>query len=168
MSEDMLPEKRGVGRPVEWTEDRIADAKELYIELLKTGKTERQCNAVQDLPCYTRRLSWKQDPDFKARCEEASKIGVDAELGNLQDLMDDALLRVADGELPPHYVSLLNTMSQYYRWKAGKLNNEKYGDKFKQELSGANGTPIEFNVTFISNDDKLIDVTPDKEDKTDE
>jgi hypothetical protein len=71
--------KKKVGRP-EIPPDEVGRQRELYLSLLRLGKTEVEINAVEAMVAWDTRWRWLSDKQFSARRLEAQRQGVEFKL----------------------------------------------------------------------------------------
>lgn len=121
------------GRPIEWTEEKIKEAKELYLQLLAQGKTEEEINECDGVPSWAYRYKWRKDADFLTECQEAVEIGTEKELYELERLHKEILQRACDSEIPPHAVTAAENIAKHKRWKAGK-RTKTYAERTNIDL----------------------------------
>ncbi|MGY2808705.1 hypothetical protein [Bradyrhizobium sp. USDA 4506] len=67
------------GRPPIPEQD-VAALQELYLSLLRLGKTAVEINAVEGMVCWDTRWRWLADKEFSARRHEAQRQGVELQL----------------------------------------------------------------------------------------
>jgi hypothetical protein len=119
-------------------EERIA-------ERLETMSLRQICSRFDDVPDRaTIHRHMAANPEFATKCARAREENA--------EFMDDRILEIAQkvesGELEPKAGSVIISA---FQWRASKLAPKKYGDKLQQEVTGADGGPIQaaITVTFV-------------------
>jgi hypothetical protein len=124
-------------RLTEELEQKILDA-------LMDGKSMRQIADTEGMPSRSTMLRWMADEsiDFGAKCARARELQA--------EVMDDMVLDAAKACDESNYQSTKVKISAY-QWRASKLAPKKYGDKVQQEVTGADGGPIqsEHRIIFV-------------------
>jgi len=138
-------------RPVEWTEERIAEAKILYLQLLRAGMTEAQIDEVESVPCWDYRAQWKEDASYSDDVQRARSIGAERLLINAEKVLEDTYQRAVVDSASPQLVSVTDQIIKHARWKAAKFAPKVYGEKLQTEVSGVDGSPVkqELTVKFV-------------------
>lgn len=81
-------------------------------------------------------LMWiERDQDRSVRAREARRV-----TAQLWDEQATALIAKAGNSLD---LAKAKEIAHHYRWRASKISPKIYGDKVTQELTGANGGPIQ-------------------------
>ena len=142
----MEEEKNLGGRPVIWTPDKIVEAKQLYLALLKEGKTEYQINACEGLPSHPYRNEWLDDEEFAEQVKKARAIGATMILENYERDVELVYQMAIDEAASPQLVSVVKEKGTHARWKASKYNRQLYGDKNVTELQGSAENPVSVQV----------------------
>jgi hypothetical protein len=116
--------------------EKIEELKEIYLGLLRLGKTEREIDVVEGMVSWDTRWRWHIDAEFSAQCLNARKQGVEYSLIEhelrQQKVFEMGLDDVANKPL----VDALKEMGQHVRWKAAKLNRDTYGEKHDLTTNG--------------------------------
>lgn len=144
-----LPAKNKGGRPIEWTEDKVIIAKELYINLLRLGKTEREIDKVEEIPSHSQRCFWQEDNMFSERCAIARAEGAVYIIEEAEIKQEDAYERAIYDFASPQLISIVESMMKHARWKASKYNKRVFGDRSTTEVVGDPNRPIELKTVTI-------------------
>lgn len=139
-------------RPIEWTEERIEIAKELYLNLLRLGKTEREIDKVEEIPEHSQRCFWQRIPGFSEQCSEARAEGAVYILEEAEIKQEDAYERAICDSASPQLISIVKDIMAHARWKASKYNKRVYGDKNTTEIVGDPDKPLvtqTIEVTYV-------------------
>jgi hypothetical protein len=64
---------------------------------------------------------------------------------------DEMAVEVVVEAADPFELAKAKELAVHYRWRAKAANPRKYGDKVQNEITGANGGPLqsEFTVNFV-------------------
>ena len=141
-------------RPKTWTDERVIEAKKIYLAALAEGKTEADIDKMDTVPTWRYRYEWRQNKDFLTECHKAIEIGTEKELNDYEQLQREMLLEARTNAIPPHAITMLENIGKHKRWKAGK-RTKTYGDKITQEITGQDGAPLLSGITvkLIKSDD---------------
>ncbi|MDN3273379.1 hypothetical protein QWJ07_03930 [Frankia sp. RB7] len=120
---------------------------ELYLDLLRLGKTERDIDSVKGMPSWPTRYLWLADKKFSTHRLEAQAQGVELALVSHEERCLHVYDKALDDAANKPLVDLLKEMGQHARWKASKLNRAVYGEKVSTELTGKDGKAIETKAT---------------------
>ncbi len=145
-------EAKPVGRPRIWEGEKAEQAKELYLELLAQGYTERELAVVENLPSYEVRWQWLKDEEFSIQCHEARAIGAEFILGNAEEALEDTYQRALDDAASPQLIQATESKMRHARWKASKYNKRMYGDDRENNVN----VGIGINVREILADTRRI------------
>lgn len=140
--------KKKKGRPTGYTEE-IADE---ICERIANGESLRAICSAEHMPAKAMVFRWLQNrKDFSDRYEKSRESQADS-------LVDD-ILSIADSGENDTYIdeqgnkrvdtdciarSRLRVDAR--KWIAAKLRPIRYGDKVTQEVTGANGGPVEHKI----------------------
>jgi hypothetical protein len=95
--------------------EKVAQQQELYLSLLRLGKTEIEINAVPDMPCWDTRWRWLEDKAFSARRLEAQMQGVELGLVKHEIRCEEVYGKALDDAANKPLVDLLKEMGQQCR-----------------------------------------------------
>lgn len=142
------------GRPTEWTEELIAKAKELYLQLVTLGKSEREIDAVEEIPGWSQRYAWRKDPEFSTQLKEARLASGDVHAFEALGIVEHAYERALDEAASPQLVTAANNYAKMKMMVAAKLNKETWGDKVTIGGDAENPIKTDMNltVTFVKPD----------------
>jgi hypothetical protein len=123
---------------IEWTESM----KDRIFELISTGSSIAEIAGTEGFPAQSTFYRKMADDDefarFIARAREAQ-----------QDHEADYCIQLADSATPEDYnVKKLQIWAR--QWRASKLAPKKYGEKVHQEITGANGGPLQSQTVTIT------------------
>lgn len=114
---------------------------------------EAVCNDVSDTKTLTAiareqgvsigsLLAWiEAEPERSARVREAR-----AYTARLWDERAEEEIRLAEDEMG---MKKARELAHHYRWRAAKIAPRDYGDKVQQEITGANGGPIQLTKILL-------------------
>jgi hypothetical protein len=122
--------------------EKVTALQELYLALLRLGKTEIEINAVDGMVCWDTRYRWLADSGFSARRQEAQRQGVELQLISHEERLATVYEMGLDGASNKPLVDTLKEMGNHARWKASKLNRETYGEKSETTLKGDKDNPL--------------------------
>jgi len=146
------------GRPTDYTTD-LADA---ICERLAIGESMRSVARDESMPAMTTLFRWLREKEgFKQQYEIAKIESADAMSEDCIDIADnidgqpvmaDGIPLVVEGEM----VKVIDSVSVQHaklkvdtrKWLMSKMKPKKYGDKIAQELTGADGGPIQTDSVF--------------------
>lgn len=145
-----------VGRPTKYSQD-LADE---ICSQLADGKSLRSVCLADDMPDKRTIFRWlRTKQDFCHQYERAKAESADALTDEMLDIADDGsndwMKRhgkdneeywVVNGEHVQRSRLRLDTR----KWIASKLKPKKYGDKITNEVTGADGGPIEYRAKPFS------------------
>ena len=118
-------------------------------ELLSHGKSLREASEAEGVSHATV-LTWARDnEDFANQYRAAREVGDDVEFESLTDLADEEPERGPDGKVDPGWVTWQRNRVHARMWTLARKRPKKYGDKVQTELTGANGGPVQHEVTKI-------------------
>lgn len=126
------------GRPSDFTQE-IANK---ICEQLSEGQSLRSICLPEDMPARSTIFLWLannktfSDQYAHAREEQA-------------DTLFDEVVAIAD-EAGNEDVQQARLRIDARKWVAGKLRPKKYGEKIQQEVSGADGAPLQVNIVRFS------------------
>lgn len=124
---------------IQWSEELMTD----ICDHLTTGKSLIDVAKLQGYPSSDSMYrQMAKDPDFAARIARAREAGQDHEA--------DSCVQMADMASADDWQQVkLRIWAR--QWRAAKLAPKKYGDKVQQEITGADGGPLQANVsvTFV-------------------
>lgn len=136
------------GRPTLYTKE-IANR---ICEELATGKSLRAiCAADEELPAENTVRGWAMDDvqGFFAQYARARDLGLDAMADEVIEIADTTQEGVKtkitdEGEETTHadMIEHRKLRFQARQWYLSKLAPKRYGDRLHQELTGANGAPL--------------------------
>lgn len=126
------------------------------MSLLRIGRTEKECDAVEGLPSWPTRYSWLADKDFFTRRQEAQKLGVEYQLIAHEERCLHVYDKALDDAANKPLVDLLKEMGNHTRWKASKLNRDTYGEKVATENKNTNLNASVDAETFREAPDALV------------
>lgn len=145
-----------IGRPSEYT----PEIETKICELIAEGKSLSEICRADDMPSRETVYAWKaknqafSDRYARAVEDRAEKLAEEILTISDDDSGDFGFKRVKneDGESAEVFIDKDNIQRAKLRvdsrkWIASKLFPKKYGDKVQNELTGAEGGPIEFGVT---------------------
>lgn len=124
---------------IEYTE-AIADT---ICDRLIEGESLRKICRDEAIPSRSTILRWLDSlPEFEAKYARARAYQADT--------MDDLILECAETVDNDNFQAIKVKMAAY-TWRAAKLAPKKYGEKVQQEVTGANGGPLQaaVTVTFV-------------------
>jgi hypothetical protein len=145
------------GRPSDYTEEIAAQ----ICERIAAGESLSKICTDEEMPCRTAVYNWldksKEFADNYARAVEDRAESLAEEILTIAD--DDSgdygfkKVRNETGESAEVFIEKDNIQRARLRvdsrkWIASKLFPKKYGDKVQNEVSGADGKPIEFAVSI--------------------
>lgn len=107
---------------------------------LSAGESQRAISAELGIGIATLGRWIAADPERSARAREARIVAARA-----FDEMAEQVLTDAEDAFG---LAKARELASHYRWKASKANPREYGDKVTQELTGANGGPINNSLTI--------------------
>lgn len=144
----------GAGRPIEWTPERMEDAKSLYLNLVSLGKTEAEINEVEGLPSWAYRYAWQNDVAFLTHLQEARRKSASIHAYDAIGIVKEAYDRALDEAASPQLVSAANNYAKVKLMVAAKLDKDTWGDSVRNEHTGKNGEPIQSEITvrFVKGD----------------
>lgn len=142
------------GRPSEFCQ-KIAD---IICERISDGESLRSICKTESMPAKGTVFRWlAQHKDFQDQYARAREEQADTYADEITQIADetpelDPLLD-SDGnliEMRIHsaYVQWQKNRVDARKWVASKLKPKKYGEKITQEVTGANGGPIETVTSF--------------------
>lgn len=137
--------KRPRGAQPIWTEDMLEEAKELYLDLLRLGKTEYQIDVVPDLPGHAVRNKWIKDQGFAQQVAQARADGAVHILEEAEKKQQDAYERALDDAASPQLVAVINGIMNHARWKASKYNKSLFGEQSTTKLVGDKENPVQID-----------------------
>ena len=138
-----------MARPIEWTEDRLEEAKLIYLKLLRDGLTEDEIDKEDGVPCWNYRAKWKEDQSFSDNVQRARAIGTERILEGAEKVLKKTYEAAVEDKASPQLVSITDQIVKHARWKASKYSPRVYGDKTTVETE----KPIEVNVTHDVNNE---------------
>jgi hypothetical protein len=125
---------------------QIADA---ICELVAEGKSVRQICSAENMPSKSSVFKWMNEhKEFADQYARAKEQVLEHYADELVEIADDESGDVT-GELNmPNSVAVQRAKLRVdtRKWILSKLAAKKYGDKVQQELTGANGGPIETSI----------------------
>lgn len=96
-----------------------------------------------------RLVTWiEADPERSVRAREARTLTAQMWDEKAQDGIDLAT--------DPFELAKAKEMAHHFRWRASKIAPKTYGDKVQQEITGADGGPIKFDPTKLSDADLAV------------
>lgn len=125
---------------IDWTEEM----KDRIFDLISTGSSIAEIAGTQGFPVQSTFYRKMADDDefarFIARAREAQ-----------QDHEADYCIELADSATPEDYnVKKLQIWAR--QWRAAKLAPKKYGEKVHQEITGANGGPLQSQSVIVTSE----------------
>lgn len=118
-----------MARPIEWTPERVEEAKVLYLQLLRAGKTEEEIDAVDGVPCWDYRVQWSKDKSFSGNVHDARALGAERLLIEGEKIMRNTYDRALDDAASPQLVAVTENIMKHRRWKASKYAPNLFGDR---------------------------------------
>lgn len=85
---------------------------------------------------------WLSRAERSVRAREARK----AAAATYAEMAEDGIAAAEDG----FALAKAKEMAHHLRWKASKMNPSSYGDKVTQEITGAEGGPLQVQVTYVN------------------
>lgn len=149
------------GRPSSFTQ-AVADR---ICERIAEGESLRSICRDDDMPSKMSVLRWLADEDraaFRAQYAHAREMQADTLADEILQIADDGSNDTYikdDVELTNHDVVARSRLRVDARkWLASKMAPKKYGERIQQEVTGADGGPVETNLTvrFIEPDSPLV------------
>jgi hypothetical protein len=117
---------------------------------LSTGESLRTICSEPEAPDLTTVLKWLDNADFAQAYARARNVQA--------DVMDAKILDTADecraGTLDPRVAQVVMGA---YQWRAGRLAPKRYGDRAAVEVTGADGGPVQTEVTVRFTDPQTSD-----------
>jgi hypothetical protein len=130
-----------------YSPEEVAVLKEVYLELLAQGKSERQIDVVDGMPSWGTRWQWKHDAAFLTQCRRAKAHGAEETLLQAEQKLAESIMRAEDEACPPQLPPLVKELMSHARWKAKCFNPGAYGDRM--QFAGDPDAPIKTeNVTL--------------------
>ncbi len=152
------------GRPSDYTPELAAE----ICSRIAGGKSLRGVCRDDDMPSKTAVLDWLgRYPEFAAQYARAREALADSIVEECLEISDDGtndwMERRSEAEkgagvntgwtLNGEHVQRSKLRCEQRRWWAGKIAPKKYGDKVTQELTGADGGPVQITGIEV----KIID-----------
>lgn len=134
------------GRPTKYTDALIDD----ICREVALGSNLNKLSSSDDYPSRFTLYKWLgENEEFSNKYAYARECRADARA----DKIDDICEKVERGELDP---TSARVIIDALKWQAGKEKPKSYGDKVTQEITGADGGPIETSLTmsFVDADTK--------------
>lgn len=141
-----------MGRPTDYTPE-LADS---ICARLALGESLRSVCRDESMPCLTSVFTWiRKYPEFLKQYDVAKEESAESH--------SDYMLEIADNAANDYMEALGDEGGIAYRlngeniqrsklrvdtrkWLASKLKPKKYGEKLHQEVTGANGGPIQYET----------------------
>lgn len=141
------------GRPTDYTQ-HLAD---VLCARLAEGESLRTVCRDEGMPCKATVFMWmRTNAEFLDQYTRAKQESADALIDDILDIADDGTndwMEKNDAEgncvgyqLNGEHVQRSRLRVDARKWLAEKLKPKKYGQKVQQELTGADGGPIEFRA----------------------
>lgn len=139
-----------MGRPTDYCQEKA----DIMCEMLSDGQSLKEICAPDDMPNRATVYRWlAAHPEFsdmyaRAREEQAETLA-DEIIAIADETYDDVMVG-EDGKerCNTEFIQRSKLRVDARKWVASKLKPKKYGDRISQEISGANGGPVE-TVTRI-------------------
>lgn len=131
----------GAGRPTNYTIELV----DRICEQIAEGKSLAAICKADDMPAIRTVYKWKREhEEFMQQYTHAKEDQADYLAEQVLDIADDDTLEPADKRV----------RYDARRWLASKFKPKMYGDKVQQEVTGANGGPVEskWTVEFVNAD----------------
>lgn len=136
------------GRPPEAVPEHIADE---IIAWVSEGKTLREFCRQEGMPSWRTVYLWlEKDKDFHSRFAQAREIGQDAiaeDCVALIDTLPDYVLSDSGRRMDSAFVQWKKNQVEMRLKLLAKWNPKRYGDRVTNEMTGADGGPIQINDT---------------------
>lgn len=145
-----------------FTQEQVSTFKAAICERLVSGQSLRAITRDPDMPSAATVFKWlAEDPDFVEQYARAREAQADTLVDEMLDIVDDGrndwMERLDKEDLPIGWqingeaVQRSRLRLDARKWMASKMAPKKYGDKVEQNITGADGGPIEINVTIGGN-----------------
>ena len=136
------------GRPPEAVPEHIADE---IIAWVSEGKTLREFCRQEGMPSWRTVYLWlEKDKDFHSRFAHARELGQDAiaeDCVALIDTLPDYVLSDSGRRMDSAFVQWKKNQVEMRLKLLAKWNPKRYGDRVTNEMTGADGGPIQINDT---------------------
>lgn len=131
------------GRPSKYSQE-VAEA---ICERLSEGESLLSISKDPAMPARSTILKWRNEiEEFSASYARAYEMGADIQFDELEELAATAT---------PETVGVVKLQLDARKWALARRLPKKYGDKVTQEVTGADGGPINTAITvrFVEGDD---------------
>lgn len=132
-------EAKIAGRPSKYSED-VADT---ICALISEGKSLRSICEREDMPCRLTVFRWLRE--HQGFCDQYAHARDAA-----ADWHAEAIIEIADTAVDKEDAPAKKLRVDARMWVAAKLKPRVYGTNTRQELTGANGGPIEMKGAGVS------------------
>ncbi len=136
------------------------------LERLADGEGLWRICSDEHMPARGTVLRWAATDDaFCDKYARAMMLGVDAQVDDMDRVARDGgrdIVRMDMGDgvvierVDHEHISRSKLIVDAIKWKASKIAPKKYGDKLSQEITGANGGPVEsrHEIVFVKPGEK--------------
>jgi hypothetical protein len=136
------------GRPPEAVPEHLADE---IVAWVSDGKTLREYCRQEGKPVWRTVYLWlEKDKDFHSRFAQARELGQDAiaeDCVALIDTLPDYVLSDSGKRMDSAFVQWKKNQVEMRLKLLAKWNPKRYGDRITNEMTGADGGPIQINDT---------------------
>lgn len=127
--------KAKIGRPSDFSQECADD----ICEAIASGVSLREFCSEDSAPNRSTVFRWlEQNEGFRDQYARARESQAETYADEIVDIADEA----EDAQLARLQIDAR-------KWAASKLAPKKYGDKVTQELTGAEGAPLDLTVRFV-------------------
>jgi hypothetical protein len=117
--------------------------------MIAGGESVRAIGKQKTMPSEGTIYKWLgEQPEFSEKYARAREQQADVYSQQIVDIADDA-------KAEDYNVAKIRIDAR--KWAASKLAPKKYGDKVRNELTGADGGPVEHRIDAVAEVDKLLD-----------
>lgn len=137
------------GRPSEFTEE-IADE---ICDRISSGESLRRICSDEGMPSKTSVFRWLyNNKEFCFQYARAREVQADSLADEILDICDDGSNDTYTDEegnvrVNTDVIARSRLRVDTRKWIASKLKPRVYGEKIQQELTGANGGPVQHTIT---------------------
>lgn len=136
-----------LGRPSDYNQETV---EEICVRLA-TGQSLTSICKDPGMPAKPAVLRWlARHESFRTQYALAKQEGADAIAEQMFDIADEEPHMKADGSFDAAYVAYAKHRTDTRKWYLARIAPKKYGDKIHQELTGADGVPLNIGVEFVS------------------
>lgn len=135
-----------MGRPSEYN----AETAEAICVRLAAGESLSSVCRDPAMPVKPTVLRWlARNIEFQTQYARAKQEGADAVAEQMFDIADEEPPLKEDGSIDQGAIAYAKHRTDVRKWYLARIAPKKYGDKLHQELTGADGVPLNIGVEFV-------------------